>query len=101
MGSHVVQKTGNVTAVQRQLGHKNTVYAMQYMRVISEDELDEVVNDRSRALTALATAIIERGHRHLDRAKQSAMALTTTPNATNPERLGAPRSCSSRTATPP
>jgi site-specific recombinase XerD len=46
MGRHVVQKTGNVAAVQRQLGHRNASYAMQYMRV-SEEELDDVVNDRS------------------------------------------------------
>jgi integrase len=46
MGRHVIQKTGNVAAVQRQLGHKNAVYAMQYMRV-TEEELDDVVNDRS------------------------------------------------------
>ena len=46
MGRHVVQKTGNVAAVQRQLGHRNATYAMQYMR-LSEEELDDIMNDRS------------------------------------------------------
>lgn len=45
MGRHIIEKTGNVAAVQRQLGHKNPVYFMQYSR-ITADELDQVINDR-------------------------------------------------------
>lgn len=39
-------ENGNVAAVQRYLGRRKATYAMQYMWV-SEDELDDVVNDRS------------------------------------------------------
>jgi integrase len=45
MGKHIMEKTGNIAAVQRQLGHKNAVYSMQYSR-ITADELREVINDR-------------------------------------------------------
>lgn len=45
MGKHIMEKTGNIAAVQRQLGHKNAVYSMQYSR-ITEEELHEVINDR-------------------------------------------------------
>jgi site-specific recombinase XerD len=45
MGKHIMEKTGNVAAVQRQLGHKNAVYSMQYSR-ITADELDDVINQR-------------------------------------------------------
>lgn len=45
MGKHIMEKTGNVAAVQRQLGHKNAAYSMQYSR-ITADELGEVINDR-------------------------------------------------------
>ena len=39
------EKTGNVAAVQRQLGHKNAVYSMQYAR-ISDKELEDVLDER-------------------------------------------------------
>ncbi len=45
MGKHVMEKTGNVAAVQRQLGHRNAAYSLQYAR-ITADELDRVLNDR-------------------------------------------------------
>jgi integrase len=45
MGKHIMEKTGNIAAVQRQLGHKNAVYSMQYSR-ITADELREIINDR-------------------------------------------------------
>ena len=45
MGKHIMEKTGNVAAVQRQLGHKNAVYSMQYSR-ITADELKDIINDR-------------------------------------------------------
>lgn len=45
MGKHIMKKTGNVAAVQRQLGHKNAVYSMQYSR-ITADELRDVINSR-------------------------------------------------------
>lgn len=45
MGRHIIEKTGNIAAVQRQLGHKNAAYSMQYAR-ISEGELAEVIENR-------------------------------------------------------
>jgi integrase/recombinase XerC len=45
MGKHIIEKTGNVAAVQRQLGHKNAVYSMQYAR-ISDKELENVLDER-------------------------------------------------------
>ena len=45
MGVHIMKKFGNVAAVQRQLGHKNAAYSMQYARVTSE-ELQEALDDR-------------------------------------------------------
>jgi integrase len=45
MGKHIIEKTGNVAAVQRQLGHKNAVYSMQYAR-ISDKELADVLDER-------------------------------------------------------
>lgn len=45
MGKHIMEKTGNVAAVQRQLGHKNAAYSLQYSRITAE-ELGEVINDR-------------------------------------------------------
>jgi integrase len=45
MGVHIMKKFGNVAAVQRQLGHKNAAYSMQYARVTSE-ELQSALNDR-------------------------------------------------------
>jgi hypothetical protein len=40
-----MEKTGNVAAVQRQLGHKNAAYSLQYAR-ITEEELNQVMDDR-------------------------------------------------------
>jgi integrase len=45
MGKHIMERTGNIAAVQRQLGHKNAVYSMQYSR-ITADELRDVINNR-------------------------------------------------------
>jgi integrase len=45
MGKHIIEKTGNIAAVQRQLGHKNAAYSMQYAR-ITKDELLNVIDDR-------------------------------------------------------
>lgn len=45
MGKHIIEKTGNIAAVQRQLGHKNAVYSMQYARITGE-ELRDVIDDR-------------------------------------------------------
>jgi site-specific recombinase XerD len=44
MGKHIMMKTGNLAVVQRQLGHKNAAYSMQYSRV-SGEEIQNVVND--------------------------------------------------------
>jgi site-specific recombinase XerC len=45
MGKHILEKTGNLEAVQRQLNHKNPTYSMQYARITSE-ELKSVLDDR-------------------------------------------------------
>ena len=45
MGRYIIEKTGNVAAVQRQLGHKNAAYSMQYSR-ISDTELNEILDQR-------------------------------------------------------
>src|SRR5690242_20458371 len=49
MGRHIIEKTGIIAAVQRQLGHKNAAYSMQYAR-ISEKELAEVIEDRRKTV---------------------------------------------------
>jgi site-specific recombinase XerD len=45
MGRHLIEKTGNIAAVQRQLGHTNPAYSMQYAR-ITDKELADVLEDR-------------------------------------------------------
>jgi integrase len=45
MGRHLIEKTGNIEAVQRQLGHKNAAYSLQYSR-ITKEELNEVLDNR-------------------------------------------------------
>ena len=45
MGRHIIDKTGNVAAVQRRLGHKNAAYSLKYS-MITDDELQEVVDER-------------------------------------------------------
>ncbi len=45
MGRHIIEKTGNIAAVQRQLGHKNAAYSMQYAR-ITEKKLSDVIENR-------------------------------------------------------
>jgi site-specific recombinase XerC len=45
MGRHIMEKTGNVAAVQRQLGHRNPAYSMQYSRITSK-ELKDVLDKR-------------------------------------------------------
>ena len=45
MGRHIIEKTGNLAAVQRQLGHKRIDYSAQYAR-ISGEELQGVLDER-------------------------------------------------------
>ena len=45
MGKHIMEKTGNITAVQGQLGHIIPTYSMQYAR-ITDQELGDVLEDR-------------------------------------------------------
>lgn len=45
MGRHIIERTGNVSAVQRQLGHKNAAYSLQYAR-ITTDELKAILDER-------------------------------------------------------
>ena len=40
-----IEKTGNRAAVQRQLGHTNAAYSIQYARV-TDQELAEALDDR-------------------------------------------------------
>jgi integrase len=45
MGNHLIEKTGNLAAVQRQLGHTNPPYPMQHTR-ITDEELGNALEDR-------------------------------------------------------
>lgn len=45
MGRLLVERTGKVAAVQRQLGHRNATYSMQYARLTAE-ELQATIEDR-------------------------------------------------------
>jgi site-specific recombinase XerD len=45
MGKHIIAKTGNIAAVQQQLGHRQAAYAMQYARSTTT-ELTRVLDDR-------------------------------------------------------
>ena len=45
MGAFVMKQTGNIAAVQRQLGHKNAAFSMQYSRVTNK-ELQELLDER-------------------------------------------------------
>lgn len=45
MGKYIIDKTGNLAAVQRQLGHKNAAYSMQYARVTNK-EIQTILNNR-------------------------------------------------------
>jgi len=45
MGRHIIEETGNIAAVQRQLGHRSATYSAQYAR-ITRDELRSVLNRR-------------------------------------------------------
>src|SRR5215831_9533212 len=45
MGKHIIAKTGNIAAVQQQLGHRQATYAMQYARTTTE-ALAQVLDDR-------------------------------------------------------
>jgi integrase len=45
MGKHIMDKTGNIAAVQRQLGHRQAAYAMQYARVTAA-ALGRVLEER-------------------------------------------------------
>ena len=45
MGKHLIEKTDNLAAVQRQLCHTNPAYSMQYTR-ITDKELGSALEDR-------------------------------------------------------
>ena len=44
MGRRLIQRTGNIAAVQRQLGHRNAVYSIQYSRV-TDQELHDALEE--------------------------------------------------------
>ena len=46
MGRFLIEQTGNVEAVQRQLGHRNAAYSLQYSR-ITDQELEEALDRRA------------------------------------------------------
>ncbi len=46
MGKFLMERTGNIEAVQRQLGHRNAGYSLQYSR-ITERELEAVLEKRA------------------------------------------------------
>lgn len=46
MGRYIMEKKGNVAAVQRQLGHRNAAYSMLYSR-ITKKELNAVLDQRN------------------------------------------------------
>ncbi|MBT8365726.1 MAG: tyrosine-type recombinase/integrase [Deltaproteobacteria bacterium] len=48
MGRHLIEKTGNIAAVQRQLGPNNAAYSIQYAR-ITDQELADALDDRRSA----------------------------------------------------
>ena len=45
MGRHLIEKTGNIAAVQRQLGHTNAAFSIQCARV-TDQELADALDDR-------------------------------------------------------
>jgi hypothetical protein len=45
MGRHLIEKTDNIAAVQRQFGYTNAAYSIQFARV-TDQELAEALNDR-------------------------------------------------------
>jgi len=46
MGKHLVEKTGNLAAVQRQLGHTNPAYSMQQYGRVTDQKLSVALDDR-------------------------------------------------------
>jgi hypothetical protein len=46
MGRHIIDKARNIAAVQRQLGHRNVAYLVQYARASNKEMLD-VLNNRA------------------------------------------------------
>ena len=45
MGIYIMKKTGNPSAIQKQLGHKNPAYSVQYSKVL-EHKIDEILLER-------------------------------------------------------
>jgi len=45
MGKYIMKKTGNPAAVQKQLGHINPAYSIQYSK-ITEKEIENILNQR-------------------------------------------------------
>jgi integrase len=45
MRKHIIAKTGNIAAVQKQLGHRQPAYSMQYARITAE-EFGKVLDER-------------------------------------------------------
>jgi integrase len=46
MGKHIIDKTGNIAAVQKQLGHRQPAYAMQYARIFVHRQVASAALER-------------------------------------------------------
>jgi Phage integrase family len=92
MGRHIMQKTGNAAAVQRQLGHSNVVYSLQYAR-ITDAELQAVARSpRSVAIDCLGAArlvLVDVGEGLLLKRRRPRFA-TLPDGGHNPAHAGAP-----------
>ena len=55
MGRHLIEKTGNIAAVLRQLGHTNAADSIQYAKV-TDQELAEALDERWSAQKELVLA---------------------------------------------
>jgi len=45
MGRFLIEKTGNISVVQQQLGHRNATFSLEYARV-TDDEIKGVLDER-------------------------------------------------------
>ena len=56
MGRHLIERTGNIAAVQRQLVHTNAAYSIQYAKV-TDQELADALDDRWSAFELFSVAL--------------------------------------------
>jgi len=65
MGKHIMEKTGNVAAIQRQLCYKNPAYSMQYslitsyeLKCVLDDSIDEKKTTNPRHITCFCSRAV-------------------------------------------